>query len=307
MKCLVTGGSGFIGSHVVDKLMEAGYEVRIFDMRKPKYQEEVDFYKGSILDFEELRMASDDIDVVFHLAAVADVNLVVKNPFHAHRINVEGTANLLEAMRYNGVKRIVYASTVWVYGHGIYGVKEKEDDRIPPPSHFYTATKVAGEHYCMAYANHYDLEYTILRYGIPYGPRARATAVIPVFVSKVFKGEPVTIAGDGYQTRNFLYVEDLAKAHVQVLKNLEKTKNQIYNIDGHYSISIKTIPELIKSAVLHYGISSVEVKHVAGRRVDFSGQEASIKKARRELDWEPETSFEEGLSRYIQWYVENQK
>lgn len=310
MRCLVTGGSGFIGSHVVDALLNAGHDVRIFDMRNPKWvdpirvKKEPDFYQGSLLDLEQLRMALDDMEIVLHLAAVADVSLVEKAPFHAHRINVEGTLNLLEAMRYAGPKRIVYASTVWVYSGSTMGIVG-ENNALPVPNHFYTATKLTGEYYCMNYARHYELEYTILRYGIPYGPRARTAAVIPTFVGKALKGESLTIAGDGEQGRCFLYVEDLADAHVKVLENLEVSKNQVYNVDGKEKITINQIVGYLEKCP---GIP-LDVRRVyqEARRSDFTGQVVSIEKVKRDLGWVPTTSFDEGLRRYVEWYINNWK
>ena len=130
-------------------------------------------------------------------------------PEDAERVNARGTVAVLEAARRAGVKRIVYASTIWVYSDCDEEAVD-EDTLLPPPSHLYTSTKLAGELYCKAYQELYGIDYTILRFGIPYGPRAREAAVIPAFVNKAFKGEPLTLAGDGSQSRRFVYVEDLA-------------------------------------------------------------------------------------------------
>ncbi len=183
MLVLVTGGSGFIGSHVVDKLNAYGVTPRIFDQLHSPYRDDVEHQIGSLLDLEKLRMAMTAVDVVIHLAAVADVKEVLLDPVYAENVNAHGTLNVLEAARRSGVRRVIYGSTTWVYSDCAEDTVD-EETLIPPPRHLYTATKLAGESYCRAYGELYDVEYTILRFGIPYGPRARDTAVIPVFVNK---------------------------------------------------------------------------------------------------------------------------
>lgn len=300
MKVLVTGGSGFIGSHVVDKLRDKGVEVRVFDMVMPNYRKDIEFYKGSLLSFDEMRMALNGVEAVFHLGAVADVKDVFQEPHYSEAINVRGTINVLEAARLNGsIKRVIYGSTTWVYSEA----NEQEVDEntpINPPSHLYTATKLAGEFYCHAYSKLYNLDTTILRYGIPYGPRARDGAVIPTFVKKALRGEPLTIAGDGSQFRKFVYVEDLAKGNVSALKSI--AKNKIYNLDGNERISIKRIAETIQKI-----LGNVKIEYIPARPGDFSGKEVMSVRAKEELGWEPETSFEEGLKRYIDWYAERER
>src|SRR5437588_584322 len=211
MRVLVTGGSGFIGSHVVDKLRARGHEPVIYDLRPSPWHEHgtVDTRLGSITDREALERALHSCDAVAHLAAVADVNDVHASPEDAERVNARGTVAVLEAARRAGVKRIVYASTIWVYSDCADEAVD-EDTLLPAPSHLYTSTKLAGELYCKAYQELYGIDYTILRFGIPYGPRAREAAVIPAFVNKALGGEPLTLAGDGSQSRRFVYVEDLA-------------------------------------------------------------------------------------------------
>ncbi|MGZ4351240.1 MAG: NAD-dependent epimerase/dehydratase family protein, partial [Solirubrobacteraceae bacterium] len=214
MRVLVTGGSGFIGSHVVDKLRARGHTPVIYDLRPSPWHQDpehpVDTVLGSITDREALERALHSCDAVAHLAAVADVNDVHASPEDAERVNARGTVTVLEAARRAGVKRIVYASTIWVYSD-CEPEEVDEDTLLPPPSHLYTSTKLAGELYCKAYQELYGIDYTILRFGSPYGPRAREAAVIPAFVNKALAGEPLTLAGDGMQSRKFVYVEDLAE------------------------------------------------------------------------------------------------
>lgn len=295
MRVLVTGGSGFIGSHVVDKLREQGIEVRIFDMVIPTLRNDVEFYHGSLLDFEALRMALSRVDVVYHLAAVADVKDVFDDPHYSESINVRGTINVLEAARRSTtIQRVIYGSTTWVYSES---TEQLVDEQTPlrAPSHLYTATKMASEYYCQCYSRLYNLPITILRYGIPYGPRARDGSVIPIFVRKAMMGEPLTLAGDGMQFRKFVYVEDLAEGNVLALQSI--AQNKIYNLDGTEKVTIRQIAETIRQI-----IGDVAIEYIPARPGDFSGKEISSQLARQELGWEPNVSFVEGVKRYIEWY-----
>ncbi len=295
MKALVTGGAGFIGSHVVDKLKDKGIEVRVYDMIMPAFRDDVEFYQGSILDYDSLRMALVGVDVVYHLVALADVKDVFEEPHYAESINVRGTINVLEAARRNrAIKRVIYASTVWVYSDCTNDFVD-ETTTLPPPSHLYTATKLAGEYYCLAYSRLYDLGITILRYGVPYGPRARAGAVIPIFTGKALRGEPLTIAGDGSQFRKFIYVEDLAEGNVLALKSI--AENKIYNLDGKEKVTIKQIAETIQKLV-----GDVKIESIPARPGDYPGKEVSSKLAEEELGWELKVSFEEGVRRTVDFY-----
>jgi len=296
MRVLVTGGSGFIGSHVVDKLCEHGVSPRIFDLlRSPHHKAgEIDTFVGSLMDTEALRLAMAGCHAVIHLAAVADVKDVHNEPSYAENINTRGTLNVLEAARKAGVERVIYGSTTWVYSDCAEGEVD-EDTVIAAPSHLYTATKLAGETYCRAYSELYGIEYTILRFGIPYGPRARDGAVVPIFINKALTKLPLTIAGDGSQFRKFVYVEDLAEGIVRGLKPV--AKNRIYNLDGTEKVTILQIAETVRDAV-----GDVEIIHTEARSGDFSGKEVSSERAGKELGWSATTTFSEGVRRYLDWY-----
>lgn len=295
MKVLVTGGAGFIGSHLVDKLRDRGVEVRVFDMVMPTFRKDIEFYHGSLLNFEAVRMALSGIDAVFHLGAIADVKDAYEDPHYTESINVRGTINILEAVRRSsGINRVIYGSTTWVYSEAD---GEYVDEKTPlhAPSHIYTATKMAAEYYCLAYNKLYNLEVTILRYGIPYGPRARDGAVIPMFVTKALKGEPLTLAGDGSQYRKFVYVEDLAEGNVLALKEI--AKNKIYNLEGKEKVTIKQIAETVGKI-----IGNTKIENIPARPGDFSGKEISAELAKKELGWEARTPLEEGVRKYIEWF-----
>ncbi len=295
MRVMVTGGSGFIGSHVVDKLLDAGHQVRLFELMPSPYRspEEVDFHPGDITDLDALIGAATGCEAIVHLAAVADVNHVLADPARAQEVNTEGTLKVLEAARQTGVRRVIYGSTIWAYSD----CPERnvdEDTRPEPPSHLYTATKLAGEHYCKSYAELYDLEFTILRFGIPYGPRARDATVLAAFCAKAESGERLTVAGDGSQSRRFVYVEDLAEGVVAALR--PEAANRIYNLTGDEDTTILQIAEAVRDHVADSGIV-----HTPGRKGDLGSKEVSSERAERELGWRARTRFAEGFRSYLAW------
>ena len=294
-RVLVTGGAGFIGSFVVDQLRAAGHEAVIFDVRESPHHArgEVPTVVGDVLDYDSVRKAARGCDAIAHLAAAADVGEVAKDPESAERLNSRGTFNVLEAAREEGVERVIYASTIWVYSEAEGSVDE--DLPLHPPAHLYTATKLAGELYCRSYSELFGLDTTILRFGIPYGPRARPAAVVPSFVSRALGGEPLSIAGSGDQTRRFVYVEDLAEGVVRALAPV--AANRTYNLVGRDDVSIREIADTVRELV-----GDVEIVHTAGRAGDFKGgADISGERAARELGWYPETDFRAGVAKYIAW------
>jgi UDP-glucose 4-epimerase len=297
MRVLVTGGSGFIGSHVVDKLRARGHDPVIYDLRPSPWHSDpahpVETVLGSITDREALERALHSCDAVAHLAAVADVNDVHASPEDAERINARGTVAVLEAARRAGVKRIVYASTIWVYSD-TESDEVNEETLLPPPSHLYTSTKLAGELYCKSYQELYGIDYTILRFGIPYGPRAREAAVVPAFVNKAFAGEPLTLSGDGMQSRRFVYVEDLADGVALGLSDV--ATNRVYNLVSDENVTIKQIAELVQEIV-----GNTEIVYMPARPGDLGTKIVSGERARKELSWTAATPFREGVRRYIEW------
>ncbi len=294
MKVLVTGGAGFIGSHVVDRLIAHGVHPLIFDQQRSSYHPSVEHFIGSVLDVEALRLAMHDVQAVIHLAAIADVKEVLEDPFYAETVNTRGTMCVLEAARRDRITRVLYGSTTWVYSDCPHTGEVDEDTSIPAPSHLYTATKIASEFYCRAYASLYQVESTILRFGIPYGPRARDGAVIPIFVHKALQGEPLTIAGDGTQFRQFVYVEDLAEGVVLALQPL--AANRIYNLDGAERVTIRQIAETVQAL-----LGDVQIRTTPARPGDFGGKRVNSARAERELGWQATTPFRTGVERYIEW------
>jgi UDP-glucose 4-epimerase len=295
MRVLVTGGGGFIGSHVVDRLLGRGVTPRIFDLSASPYHSplEVETFTGSITDAANLDLAMRDCDAVIHLAAVADVGHVLADPVLAEEVNTRGTLNVLEAACRAKVGRVVYGSTTWVYSDCVEQDVDEETP-IPAPRHLYTATKLAGETYCAGYAELYDLESTVLRFGIPYGPRARAAGVVAKFTDLAFEGKALTIAGDGSQTRSFIYVEDLADGIVAALK--PEAAGRTYNLSGDEVVTILEIAERVQE-----NTDGCEIVHTPPRPGDFPGKAISNERALQELAWKAETSFREGVRKYVEW------
>src|SRR3954447_21272358 len=280
-RVLVTGGSGFIGSHVVDSLLAAGHQARIFDVRPSPYHPRTPIVEADLEDVDALTQALGGCDAVIHLAASADVNEVLADPLEAERRNARGTICVLEAARRSALARVVYASTIWAYSDT---PAECHVESLPlcPPAHLYTATKLAGKLYCHSYAELYGVEDTVPRFGIPYGPRARPAAVVPAFVTRALAGEALTIAGDGRQSRRFVYVEALARGGVAALAPVAATRT--YNLVGDEDVTVREIAETVRGLV-----GDVEIRHSPGRTGDFAGAPVSGERAAAELGWRPET------------------
>ena len=296
MSILVTGGSGFIGSHIVDKLVEEGYNVRVFDERKP-LREDIEWFKGNLLNENDILEACKDIEAVYHLAAVADVNVAISNPTLCLQVNEIGTINLLKAATAMEVERVILASTTWVYGK-TEGIVD-ENTPIPPPDNIYTKTKIGQEHLFIAWQEHTGLPYTILRYDIPYGPRMRANMAIAIFVKKAIKNEPIFVFGDGNQGRCFIHVEDLATGNIAALQ--PSGRNQIFNLAGTEFV---TINQIVKGLCKFF--NNLRVEHAPPRPHDFKGAIVKIEKAKQMLRWEPKIPFEKGLGDFIS-YMQAQK
>jgi UDP-glucose 4-epimerase len=292
---LVTGGSGFIGSHVVDRLEAAGHRPRILDTRASPWHDpsDVETILGDVRRLDDVVRAARGCSAICHLAAVADVAQVHQQPACSTELNATGTLNVLEAARQLSTSRVVYASTVWVYSD-VDAEEVDEDTLLHPPAHLYTAGKLAGELYCRSYAELYGVESTIVRFGIPYGPRARPAAVIPSFVARARAGEALTIAGTGEQQRAFVYVEDLAEGVVCALA--PQGAGRTYNLAGRETVTIRGLAEIVRSAV-----APVDIVHTKGRSGDLRGTTIRCDRAERELGWRAGTALCDGVRRYADW------
>ena len=296
MQLAVTGGGGFIGSHVVDRLVRAGHEVRVIDAA-PRWRNPAATYcEVDLFDEGALGAAVAGCAAVFHLAGASNVNEVAADPVWAVRLNVEGTARVLEAARHHGCGRVILASTVWVYG-AARGTGELAEDfplDMRRAGHVYVSTKLAAELLVHSYKEMYGQEFTILRYGIPYGPRMREELVVARFVQAVLESRPLTIAGTGEQQRNYVYVEDLADAHLRSLA--PAAAGQVLALEGGTPVSVREIAETVQEL-----IRPVPVHYAPAREADYQGVSVSNRAAKELLDWSPQTPFVAGVRRYLDW------
>lgn len=297
-KVVVTGGSGFIGSHVVDALCDAGHQVTVLDHRVRPHRTDVGYEDIDVMDFSSVLAATRGAEHIFHLAAVSNVNYAYKYPVYTTAVNVLGTAHIMDAARIHGVRRVYVASTVWVYNGAPNG--KPADESVPfyldGAGHIYTSSKMASEMICHNYQQLYQVPFTVLRYGIPYGPRMREELLIPAFIKKAVSGQPLTVAGKGEQFRKFVYVRDMAQGHVLAMK--DEAANQTYNLEGRRQVTVLEVAEGIKKLIGDH----VRIDFVPERPGDFSGKEVKAEKARTELGWFPTVEFEEGLQRTVQWF-----
>src|SRR5881396_1576982 len=301
-KIVVTGGSGFIGSHVVDALVNAGHKVTVVDYRVQPHRSDVCFENVDLMDLSSVLAATRDAEHIFHLAAVSNVNYAYKYPVYTTALNVVGTANVMEAARLNGAQRVYLASTVWVYNGSPNGAPNGRalDESIPfyldGAGHIYTSTKMASEMICHNYSQLYNVPFTVLRYGIPYGPRMREELLIPIFIRKALSNAPLTVSGKGEQYRNFVYIRDMAEAHVLAMQ--DTAANQTYNLEGSRKVTVLEVAEGIRKILGE----TVKIEFVPRRPGDFGGNEVSAEKARRELGWHPQVGFEDGLRTTVEWF-----
>jgi UDP-glucose 4-epimerase len=301
MNVVVTGGSGFIGSHVVDALVDAGHRVTVLDHRVPPHRADVGFEDVDLLDLSSVLAATREAEHIFHLAAVSNVNYAYKYPAYSTALNVMGTTNVLESARVNGAKRVHLASTVWVY-NGSPDDGTELDETVPfylnGAGHIYTSTKMACEMLCHNYGELYDLPFTVLRYGIPYGPRMREELLIPTFLGKALNGEPLTVAGDGSQYRKFVYVTDIARAHLLAMD--EGASRQTYNLEGPEKVTVLEVAERIRDLVGEH----VKIERTPARAGDFRGKDVSAEKAFKDLGWRAGIGFEAGLKATAEWFCQ---
>jgi len=294
MKILVTGGAGFIGSHIVDLLVEQGHEVVVIDNLSTGKEENVNknvkFYRMNILD-EQLPQIflNERPEIVIHQAAQTQVPRSIKEPILDAETNITGTIHLLEACRLSGVRKIVFASTAAVYGNPSY-LPIDEQHPIHPLSG-YGIGKYAAEQYLEVYHQLYGLKYTVLRYANVYGERQDAKGeggVIAIFIDRIVQGEPITIFGDGEQTRDYIYVEDIARANIAAI---DRGDQEVFNIGTGVSTSVNELVNLLQQ------ISGKPVKkeYKAERFGDIKDSSFNNQKAKALLSWEPKTDLLAGL------------
>ncbi|MFN3653452.1 MAG: SDR family oxidoreductase [Armatimonadota bacterium] len=303
MLTLVTGGAGFIGSHITDTLIEDGHQVRVLDnlasgsLGNFAYPRQVEFVDGDIRDPEVLARAMQGVEVVFHQAAVPSVPRSVADPATCHHVNVTGTFNVLLAARDAGVRRVVFASSSSVYGDT--PELPKHEGMIPRPLSPYAAAKLAGEHYCRLFYQHYGLETVALRYFNVFGPRqspnSEYAAVIPKLTTMVLAGEQPVIYGDGEQTRDFTSVRNVVAANLGAAFS-PLAVGKVYNIACGERISLNQLLEKIAALAGR----EVRARYLETRAGDVRDSLADISAARRDLGYEPSVTLEEGLLELVE-------
>lgn len=304
---LVTGGAGFIGSNIVEVLLEQGDGVRVlddfstgFERNLADHVSRVEVHRGSIASPEACALACQDMDYVLHHAALPSVSRSVADPLASHTFNATGTLNMLVAARDAGVKRLVYASSSSVYGD--QPVDDKHEGLPLRPRSPYAAAKASGEHYLQAFSECFGLETVALRYFNVFGPRqdpnSPYSAVIPRFICAMQAGESPEIQGDGLQARDFTYVENNVYANIQAATGDFEATGQAYNIACGTSYTLLDLVAAVNDALG----TSIAPQFVAPRVGDIRVSKAAIAHAEASLDYVVRVSFSEGLRRTITWY-----
>jgi len=297
MRILVTGGAGFIGSHLVDRLIKENHKVAVIDNfttgKKENVNPQADFYNLDICDFEKIKPLFENIDFVFHLAAIPRVPVSVEDPVGTSKVNISGTINVFKAAIEAKVKRIIFASSSSVYGN-----QEKlpfKEDMKPNPVSPYALQKLVGEQFAKLFTKLYGIPIISLRYFNVYGPRidfnSDYSLVIGKFLKQKAEGKPLTIFGDGEQTRDFCYIDDVVDATIKAMESEKLKGGEVINIGSGKSYSINYLADLIGG----------KKEYLAPRKGDVKHTQADITLAKKLLAWQPKISFEEGLKKVQEW------
>jgi UDP-glucose 4-epimerase len=300
MQILVTGGAGFIGSHLAEAFAADGHDVVVFDNFEPFYDRRIKDHnvEGDVRDGDLVADLVGEADYVYHQAAQAGVRPSVENPRKYDAINVDGTLNVLDAARDTGVERVVLASSSSVYGKPQYLPYDEDHPTLPVSP--YGASKLAAERYGMAYSDVYDLPVVALRYFTVYGPRMRPNMAISNFVSRCMNDRPPVIYGDGTQTRDFTYIDDVIAAN-RTLLSTDAADGEFMNIGSTDTIEIRTLGMEIRDQLAPDFDLEYDDRHDA----DAEHTHADTSRANELLDYEPTTSIREGVEQFVAWYREN--
>lgn len=303
---LVTGGAGFIGSHITRRLVSEGNTVRVLDdfssgkeSNLESIREDVELIRGDIRDADLVAKAVKGVDIIFHEAALGSVPRSVADPRITHEVNITGTLNVFLAARDAGVKRVVYASSSSVYGETLE--LPKRESMTPQPLSPYALSKLVGEHYASVFKHVYDFEIVSLRYFNIFGPRqdpeSQYAAVIPRFITALLNGARPVVYGDGLQSRDFTYVDNVVEANL-LAAEAAGAAGQAFNVacGGRY-----TLLDLLARLKEILG-SDIEPIHEAPRAGDVRDSQASVEAAERALSYHVSVDFEEGLRRTVGWY-----
>ena len=303
---LVTGGAGFIGSHIAEALVRRGDQVRVLDnlstghlSNLDSFRDQVEFIEGDIQDADTVARAVEGVDCVFHEAALASVPRSVEFPLATNAHCVTGTLTLLDTARRAGVRRVVYAASSSAYGDKPFSSKRESD--LPDPISPYGVAKLAGEYYCKAFTATYGFETVCLRYFNVFGPRqdpgSPYSAVIPLFITAILQGRQPTIFGDGHQSRDFTFVENVVHANL-LAADAEGVAGKVFNCANGKTTSLLALMELLNRQLE----TQVEPIFAPPRPGDVRDSMADITQAIKQLGYEPQADFEEGLRRSIDYY-----
>jgi UDP-glucuronate 4-epimerase len=311
MRFLVTGGAGFIGSHLVDRLLSEGAEVTVVDDFNDFYnpsikrenvagfERQVRIVEGDIRDLAMVREACEGADGVIHLAARAGVRPSIEHPRLYFSTNIDGTFNVLEAARDAGIKKVVFASS-----SSVYGVNEKvpssESDPILRTISPYAATKIAGEQFCSNFSHLDDMAIVCLRFFTVYGPRQRPDLAISKFVRLIDAGQPIDRYGDGNSGRDYTYIEDIVSGIMGALSYDEKPF-EIFNLGGSQTVSLNELIDAVEDAMG----TKATINAVPEQPGDVPLTSADVSKAAQHLGYRPKTALREGVRKYVEWYRSN--
>jgi UDP-glucose 4-epimerase len=304
--CLVTGGAGFIGSHLVESLTQQGRRVRVLDDFSTGLRSNLahlspapEIIQGDVADAATVERAAQGAGVIFHLAALASVQRSVETPADTHRVCATGTLHVLDAARRCGVRRVVYAASSSAYGVPIAEV-QTENDPLQPLSP-YAAAKLAGEMYAQSFTAAFGLETVRLRFFNIFGPRQRAdspySGVIALFAAALSAGRTPTIYGDGSQSRDFTFVSDVVRALTRAAET-PGVSGRVYNIGTGRGTSVL---DLVAALNRQLG-TAIAPRHAPARAGDVRHSRADISQARRDLGYDPTVTFEDGLAQTLAWY-----
>jgi UDP-glucose 4-epimerase len=308
--CLVTGGAGFIGSHLVEGLLSKGYRVRVLDNLSTGKKENldgvlsrIDFLKGDLRSDKDVKKAVRGVCYIFHLGAISNVPQSVDQPLVTHEVNVTGTFRLLQASREAGVKRLVFTSSSAIYGET--NKFPSSEEALPSPESPYAASKIMGEYYCRNFSKLYGLETVALRYFNVFGPRqnprSRYACVIPIFLKCFLDGVSPEVHWDGKQSRDFVYVEDVVTANLLAMKK-SGVSGGVFNIGSHAEARVIDCLTGIRKIL---GVKKVKPRYTPKRAGDVRRTFADISKAKRLLGFRPSVPFAAGLQKTVAWFLKN--
>lgn len=317
MKILVTGGAGFIGGHLAESFARDGHDVTVLDNLEPYYdlgikEHNIDagreaatetdgtyeFIEGTVTNADLVKDLTKTADAIYHQAAQAGVRKSVEEPAKVNEYNVTGTVNVLEAARQNDVDRVVDASSSSVYGKPEY--LPYDEDHPNEPVSPYGVSKLSSEHYMRVYNEVYGLPTVSLRYFTVYGPRMRPNMAISNFVSRCMRGEPPQIYGDGKQTRDFTYIDDVVDANRQLLHD-DSADGEIMNIGSTDTIDILTLAEVVRDEI----DPDLDIEFTDARDADAEHTHADISKANDLIGYQPTRDIRQGVREFIEWYERN--